>query len=56
VVHIGHGLLAVGLLIICGPIDYDEVIEWLAEDQRCAKTSWTGLLAGRSVAIFEICL
>jgi hypothetical protein len=37
----GHELIAAGLLIITGPIDSDEVIQWLAEGQHRAKTSWT---------------
>jgi hypothetical protein len=37
----GHELIAAGLLIITGPIDCDEVIQWLAEGHHRAKTSWT---------------
>jgi hypothetical protein len=37
----GHPLIAAGLLISCGPVDNDALIEWVAEGQRRAKMSWT---------------
>jgi hypothetical protein len=39
--RMGHELIAAGLLIIAGPIDSEELIRWLAEGQRRARTSWT---------------
>jgi hypothetical protein len=39
--RMGHELIAAGLLITAGPIDSEELISWLAEGQRRARTSWT---------------
>jgi hypothetical protein len=39
--RVGAELIGAGLLVIAGPIDGDELIEWVAEGQRRAKTSWT---------------
>lgn len=39
--HIGHELIAAGLLIIAGPIDGDRLAEWVAKGERRAKTMWS---------------